>query len=139
MTTQTSSLSNPASQKTPSLLRRALLGDVVFSGLSGLFLVLDAKFLANFLGLENPVILAVTGAIVILYALFVFWLANRTPIPRLLAWSVIELNVLWVIGSAVLIFSNLVPLTVPGKWAIAITADIVMLLAIVQYLGLRRQ
>jgi len=139
MTPQTSYLSQPASQKTTSLLRRALLVDSAFSGLSGLFLMLDATLIATFLGLETPTILTVTGVVLILYALFVLWLANRNPILRPLAWVVIELNALWVIGSAVLIFSNLVPLTTAGKWAIAFVADIVTVFAILQYIGLRRQ
>jgi hypothetical protein len=56
-----------------------------------------------------------------------------------MAWAVIELDVLWVIGSLILIFTSLVPLTTSGKWAVAITADIVTVCAILQYIGLRRQ
>jgi hypothetical protein len=42
-----------------------------------------------------------------------------------MAWLVIELDVLWVIGSLILVFTDLVPLTAAGKWTVAITADIV--------------
>ena len=139
MTTQTSSLPKTGPQTRSSLLRRALLGNATFSGLSGLILALDAAPIAHFLGLENPTILLITGIVLMLYVPFLVWLANKTPIPRLLAWLVIELDFLWVIGSAVLVFSTLVPLTVSGKWAIAILADVVAVFAILQYIGLRRQ
>lgn len=139
MSTQTTSLSKPVAQAPTSLLRRALLGNAAFSGLSGLLFTLDARPIAKFLGLENPMILTIMGLVLLAYAPFLVWLANRKPIPRWLAWMVIELDVLWIIGSAVLIFTDLVPLTGPGKWAIAIVADVVAVFAIVQYLGLRRQ
>jgi hypothetical protein len=139
MTTQTSSINPTATQNKPPLLRKALLGNATFSGLSGLFLTLDAAPIAAFIGLENPLILTVTGIVLILYAPLLIWLANQKSIPRLLAWIVIDLDILWVIGSAILIFSNLVPLTVAGKWAIAFAADIVTAFAIAQYIGLRRQ
>jgi hypothetical protein len=44
----------------------------------------------------------------------------------------------WVIASAGLIFANLVDFTTAGKWAIAILADVVLVFAIVQFVGLRR-
>ena len=55
------------------------------------------------------------------------------------AWEVIALDVLWVLGSVLLIFTDLVPLSIGGKWTVALIADIVALFAILQYVGLRRQ
>ena len=48
------------------------------------------------------------------------------------------LDVLWVLGSVALIFSNQIPLTVAGKWAVALVADVVALFAVLQYVGVRR-
>jgi len=52
--------------------------------------------------------------------------------------SIVFGDLLWVVGSAVLIFTNLVPFTTNGKWAIAIVADIVLAFAIVQFVGVRK-
>jgi hypothetical protein len=48
------------------------------------------------------------------------------------------LDALWVSGSVIILFTDLVPLTTVGYWAVAIVADIVAVLAILQYIGLRR-
>ena len=122
-----------------SFLQRALLGNAVFSGLSGLSMVLAADALSQFLGLGSPIILTVVGIVLLLYAPMLVWLANQSPVPTHFAWEVIALDVLWVISSVILIFTDFVPLTTSGKWAIAITADIIALFAILQYIGLRRQ
>lgn len=122
-----------------SFLQRALLGNAAFSGVSGLVMVLAAGSISEFLGLGNPVILVITGVLLLLYMPILVWLATQSPVPGHFAWEVIALDLLWVIGSLVLIFTDLVPLTTGGKWAIAITADIVALFAILQYVGLRRQ
>ena len=122
-----------------SFLQRALLGNAAFSGLSGLFMVVAAGPISQFLGLGNPLILTIVGIVLLLYMPFLVWLANQSPVPTWMAWLVIDLDVLWVIGSLILIFSSLDPITTGGKWAIAITADIVAIFAILQYVGLRRQ
>ncbi len=102
-------------------------------------MVLASDALSQFLGLGNPLILTVVGIVLLLYMPMLVWLANQSPVPTHLAWEVIALDILWVIGSLILIFSDFIPLTTGGKWAIAITADIVGLFTILQYVGLRRQ
>ena len=125
--------------KDKSFLQRALLGNAAFSGISGLVIVLAAGALSQFLGLDNPLILVIVGGILLLYMPILVWLSNQSPVPAHFAWEVIVLDVVWVLGNLVLIFTELVPLTSSGKWAIALTADIVFMIAVLQYLGLRRQ
>ena len=55
-----------------------------------------------------------------------------------LVWVIIVLDVLWVVASAVLLFSHVVPLTTAGKWMVGILADVVALFAIFEYVGLRK-
>lgn len=137
MSTQTTYLEkNNISNLT--FLRRALLGNAIFSGLSGITFVLGSNPLANFLGIKNPTLLFVLGIVLLLYAPFLVKVANTESVQRLLVWLVIDLDILWIIGSAVLIFTNLVSLTTSGKWAIAFIADIVTVFAILQYIGLRK-
>ena len=125
--------------KDKSFLQRALLGNATFSGFSGLVMVLAAGALSQLLGLENSLFLVIVGGILLLYMPILVWLSNHSPVPAHFAWEVIVLDVVWVLGSLILIFTELVPLTSSGKWAIALTADIVFVIAVLQYLGLRRQ
>jgi len=122
-----------------SFLQRALLGNAAFSGASGLIMVLAADALSQYLGLGSPIILTIVGIVLLLYMPILVWLANKSPVPRHFAWEVIALDVLWVLGSGMLIFTDLVPLSTGGKWTVALIADIVALFAILQYVGLRRQ
>ena len=122
-----------------SFLQRAILGNALFSTVSGLLILLTAVPISQFMGLASPIILTMVGILLLLYMPFLVWLANQSPVPHRLAWIVIELDVLWVVGSLILIFTSLVSLTTGGKWLLAITADVVALFAILQYAGLRHQ
>lgn len=127
-----------STQDKSRLLRNALLGNSVFSFLSGLDFVLFSRPVATFLGLSSPVLIFVLGLILIGYAYIVFTQARAEPLDPSFAWAAILADVLWVIASAVLIFTDLVAFTPAGKWGIAIIADVVLVFAILQYVGLRR-
>jgi hypothetical protein len=64
--------------------------------------------------------------------------ARSEPVNTGIARFAVYADLAWVVGSAVLIFANLVPFTTAGKWTIAIIADVVLVFAILQYVGLRR-
>jgi hypothetical protein len=121
-----------------SLLRNALYGNSIFCSTSGLAFALFSKPISAFLGLSASWIILVLGVGLLLYGLEVFWFARKDNISEGFAKFVIGADIAWVLGSALLVFTNLVAFTSPGKWAIAIIADIVLAFAIVQYVGLRR-
>jgi hypothetical protein len=125
-------------QDKASLLRSALLGNSIFCFLSGLDFALFSRPVAKFLGVSSPTIVFALGFGLIVYALIVLLQSRAQPLSLPFARFAIVADLLWVLGSAVLIFTDLVTLTTAGKWAIAIIADIVLLFAIVQYVGLRR-
>ena len=138
MTTSTTTIETSSSSQS-NLLQKAIRANAVFSGLSGLVFLLAAGPIAELMGLAQPAFLSVTGILLLLYMPTLLAAARKNPVPKWIAWLIIDLDILWVIGSAVLIFTALVPLTAAGKWLIAIQADIVALFAIVQFIGLRRQ
>ena len=55
-----------------------------------------------------------------------------------LVWLIIGLDTSWVIVSFFLLVTNLVPLTVTGKWIVGLSAEIVMVFAVLEYVGLRK-
>lgn len=127
-----------STQDKARLLRSALLGNSIFSFLSGLDLVLFSRPIAKFLGLSSPLVMLELGVALIAYAALVFSQSRRQPLSRSFAWFAIIADVLWVLGSAALIFTDAVAFTTAGKWGLAIVADIVLVFAALQYVGLRR-
>jgi len=121
-----------------TLFKNALYGNSIFSFTSGLAFLLFSKAIASFLGLSAFWIILVLGAGLILYGWQIYINAKAEPINTSFAQFAIYADLVWVLGSAILIFTNLVAFTTPGKWAIAIIADIVLVFAILQYVGLRK-
>lgn len=121
-----------------SLLKTALLVDSAVCFLGGIACLLSSKAIAGFLGISASWIILALGAGVVAYAIEVFLAARAEPLNMGIARFAAYGNLVWVLASAVLIFANLVPFTTAGKWAIAIVADVVLVLAIFQHVGLRR-
>jgi len=121
-----------------SLLRNTLFGNSAFSFLSGAASLLFSKAIASFLGLSASWIMLVLGVGLIVYGIEIYLAARSEPVNTGIARFAVYADLAWVVGSAVLIFANLVPFTTAGKWTIAIIADVVLVFAILQYVGLRR-
>ena len=121
-----------------SLLKYALYGNSAFSFLSGLASILFSRAIANFLGLSASWIILALGIGLILYGIEIYVAARANPVHKGIATFAVYADLTWVLLSAALIFANLVYFTTAGKWAIAIVADIVLVFAILQLVGLRR-
>jgi hypothetical protein len=99
----------------PSLfLRRALLADAIFSGVSAVLLTLGASALASLLDLPET-LLRETGLFLVAYAALVGWLGTRPSIPRPLVWIVIAGNAAWALASIALLFSGWVTPNLPAR------------------------
>jgi hypothetical protein len=120
-----------------SKLHIAMRSNALFCDVSGLVLLLFAKPLAAFLGLSNPTILAGIGIVLFVWAALLFWGSVQDEVPRWLAWLAIDGDLAWVVGSAIVILSPAIQLTTAGNWAVAVTADLVLVFAIWQFFALR--
>jgi len=120
-----------------SLLKNALYGNSIFSLASGLAFVLFSKTIAAFLGLSTSWVILALGTGLLLYGWQIYTAAKAEPINPGFAQFAVYADLAWVLGSAVLIFTGVVSFTTPGKWGIAIIADIVLVFATLQYAGLR--
>ncbi len=121
-----------------SLLKNALYGNSAFSFLSGLGFVLFSRAIAAFLGIPASWVILDLGVGLLLYGWMIFQAARSNPVNTRVARFAVYADLAWVAMSVILIFANLVAFTIPGKWAIAAVADIVLVFAILQYVGLRR-
>lgn len=128
------------SRPTPStLLRRTLQVDGLSTALMGIMMAAGARPTASFLGLDSPLTLAVIGLVLALHGIALFTGANRERVDPRLAWYAIGGNVAWLVGSAVVLLTNVLPLSVAGWWAVVVVADLVTVFVVLQFIGLRRQ
>lgn len=87
---------------TNRLLRYALLADAASSGVMGILLAAGAGSLDGLLGLPAN-LLRPAGLALIPFALFVAWVGTRETIRPALVWTIVAVNALWVLDSAVLL------------------------------------
>jgi hypothetical protein len=120
-----------------SFLRRALLADAVFSGVSALVLTFGAGMLASLLSLPEA-LLRETGLFLIAYAAFVGWLGTRQTVLKLLVLIVIAGNAAWTLASIALLFSGAVSPNLLGEILVVAQAIATGVFAELQYVGLRR-
>ena len=118
-------------------LRRALLADAIFSGISAVVMTLDAGTLASFLHLPEA-LLRETGLFLIAYTALVGWLGMRPSVPKALVMIVVVGNAAWTLASIALLFSGAVTPNILGEIVIVAQAIATGAFAELQYIGLRR-
>lgn len=121
-----------------NLLRNALRGNSLFSAVSGLILVIDAGLLADFMGIETTLPFIIIGIGLLLHAANLFLNSRNRPVSKALGWFAVIGDVLWVVATAIILMTDAFALTGSGKWLLLIIADVVLIFAIAQYLGIRR-
>ena len=122
----------------PSLfLRRALLADAVFSGVSALALTFGAEAFAALLSLPEA-LLREAGLFLIVYAAFVGWLGTRQSMLKALVLIVIAGNAAWTLASIALLFSGGVSPNLLGEIVVVAQAIATGVFAELQYVGLRK-
>jgi hypothetical protein len=118
------------------LLSMSVMGIALFSTISGLTLILAGQWVVRLLGLPEAVNLLTMGISLLVFAVTLVVFARKKSIKVSDAWIAVLLDLAWVIGSYPLLF--VVPFSTTGKWIVGIVAEVVMLFAVVQWLGIRR-
>ncbi len=140
----TAQLTQTAPDKT-RFIQRVLYGNATFSIVTGSLFAFAASAVTSVLGLTGtalgsigtPTIIAGVGIATLGFAAYVLY-TTRLPVRRALLWTVIALDLTWVIGSYALLLARVVPLSRGGAWTLLIIADIVLVFAILQTIGVRR-
>jgi hypothetical protein len=123
--------------RTPTLLRRALMVDGAISGITGALMLFGAGPLTGLLGLPAS-LLQWAGVSLFPFAGWLFYLATRERIARSAALAVIGCNVLWAVASVLLLVSGWVEPTLLGYLFTIAQALAVAAFAEIQYMGVRR-
>ena len=121
----------------PRFLRNVLLADSASCLATGALQVVFTGALADLLRLP-PMLLQATGWFLLAYAALVGFVALRTPVPRALVWLFVAGNFGWAAACIALLAAAPFSPTVLGEaWVIA-QAVTVVVLAELQWTGLRR-
>jgi hypothetical protein len=121
-----------------SFLRLVLLADAAASGATGLLVLIGGDFLEGLLGIPAALLRA-AGLILLPYVAFVVYVGTRESLARPAIWAIIVCNVSWTAASALLLMGPSIAPTALGYAFVIGQAAVVVLLAALQYLGLRRQ
>src|SRR5436190_22085721 len=118
------------------LLRRALLADAIFSGISAVVMTLDAPALGPLFNLPEA-LLRETGLFLIAYTALVGWLGTRQSVLKALVLLVIVGNAAWTLGSIAVLFSGAVSPNLLETVVVVAQAIATGVFAELQYIGLR--
>jgi hypothetical protein len=122
--------------RSDSFLRASLLGNAVFSIVSGAIAVAFASRLGEFMGLA-PVVLAVIGVGVFGFGWAILWNARRETISLRQARLTVILDLMWIVTGAIVIVGFPGLMTAGGEWLLAAVSTVVGVFAVLQGLGLR--
>jgi len=119
------------------LLRRSLQADGLISAVAGVIMTLGSGMLADLLQLPSSLLLA-AGLVLFPWAACLLWMAGKPAVPRAAVWTVIAINVLWVIESAWVSMGGSFQPNALGHAFIAAQVLGVVVLAELEFMGLRR-
>jgi hypothetical protein len=105
-------------------IRRALVLDAVASGTMGLLLLFGAGMLAETFGLPME-LLRWTGVILVPFAANLVWIATRPSISPESVRAIVVVNVLWAIGTPLLLVTSWVQPTILGDLFVLVQAAVV--------------
>jgi len=118
-------------------LRRALIADALIGLPFGAALTVGATPLQGLLNLPVSLLVPV-GLVLLPWAAFLLWLASRSVVRRSAVWTVIAINVLWIVESAWVSLGGVFEPSGIGHAFIALQAVAVAVLAELEFIGLRR-
>jgi len=117
-------------------LRASLRANAAFSALSGVILAIANGAIATLLGEVHPLLVLLVGVQLLFFAGLLVWLASRSEIPASLAVGVVVADLLWVFATILVVYIDV--LTRSGEALATVLAGIVLVMAILQSIGIRR-
>lgn len=120
-----------------SNLRRVLAANAVFSATSGLFFLLAARPLAEFLD-TSPLVMYILTLVMFGYAALISLNTYRPVISRGFTLFTVIGDSAWVLASILLLILPWFTFRAEAKWAIGITAICVDIFATLQFLEWRK-
>ena len=117
-------------------LRRALLGNSIFSAVSGALIVLAEPLVLGWLGLQEIYIWPI-GAGLLFFSAYLFWMSQSTKLPGTLVKGVILGDWVWIVGTCFLLLLKAKLFSGFGVFLLLDIAIVVAIFAILQARGLK--
>ena len=124
--------------KNGSTAQWAVEVDGLFCVLSGLVFLLGANGVSQFMGAQSASVIGVLGLGTLLYGIALLYDVFKGKVNARLLQVTIGLDVLWIAASIILLVAVPAALNTEGRWTVLILVDIVGVLGIWKYVGLRR-
>lgn len=118
-------------------LKNVLLLNAASSGVTGLILAALPGTVAPLFEVTQTFPFVAVGLFLVFFAGLVFYAATRQVVTRLLIWSIVLLDFLWVVSSLLIVSLQLLVISFLGYLLISGVAAWVALMAFLQYSGLR--
>ncbi|MBE2268375.1 MAG: hypothetical protein IAE80_09095 [Anaerolinea sp.] len=122
--------------KSSTLLKRILFVDGTSSLAAGIFMIIAASPLATFMNIADPLPMILIGIGFSIFGAFVWRESRRNPPER--GMVVFFLNLIYVVACWIILALDAFSLSTAGRWLILITADLVTVYAILQFVGMRQ-
>jgi hypothetical protein len=116
------------------LLKRTLLVNGIATAMTGALALVASPWLPAILGPTPPSVLAIIGAGLVAFAGVLLVQSRRERIDRRVAWAIAVVDILWVIGSIMLVEIGV--LTLLGNLVVAAVAAVVLVFAILEVRGI---
>jgi hypothetical protein len=114
-------------------LKKYLTIYAVFSAISGLTMLLFSSNLNKIFNIDNVYVFPVIGCNLLFFAVFVWFVFSRQLTNRILVTTITSLDILWVLGSLVIVGLGLFDLSQDGNILISIVAVWIAFLAFKQF------
>lgn len=114
-------------------LKQILLFNAVFSTTSGTVLILFSNPIAAIFSLKTGLPLQLIGTALLAFVFQLIWTRSKFPIPPFAVKGIIFQDLIWVLGSLILIIWNPFLISTLGLWIISIIAIIVFMFAWLQW------
>jgi hypothetical protein len=121
-----------------SFLREVLFADAIVSGATGAMMALDAGLLSPLLGLPQS-LLFWAGLSLLPFAALVGVVASKPHPAKGGVWTIVVINVGWVLASVLILVAGLVSPTLLGTAFVIAQAVVVGILTELQIIGMRRE
>ena len=121
-----------------TLLKYGLLGNAIFSALTGLALIIVPLQIATLMGIPNPTLLRIIGIGLLPFAIQLIIALRRNPIRTGEIYYLSAMDGLWVLGSITILLFNLVAFTTFGLITFSLVALTVADFMIMQIMGVRK-
>lgn len=111
-------------------LQKTLIANTIFSSLSGILLIFLSKSIAQIFGVANTLVFEIIGGILLFFAVTIM-IEIKAQRSILILWIIIQ-DLLWVLGSVLIVWLNPFSISGMGNALIILVALVVFFLALAQ-------